>query len=272
MTIVSWPIKKNNLNTVSHNTKFHLTDTLKRKYHFWGKWLFSLEKRQNDNFQRNSFLYVLQSGETGLCGTENSTTKDLKKKVLLPWIKWKLNEFSQPCRTEQPVKYSTSSLIHHTGATLGLQGNRFSQRGWKSLRKLPFVDTVHTIESILYMIGKKERTAKNNTTISLHFSAYKHARVLMDIYLAFEISHIISPVCDHEGQKCEGDTGGRERKANSLLRAKIWEIHQCLSGKPRRIFPDGVWPAKMFLLRFPTRWHPSAGRLSGDCRTRFQSS
>lgn len=60
----------------------------------------------------------------------------------------------------------------------------------------------------------------------------------MDIYLAFEISHVISPVCDHEGQKCEGDTGGREREANSLLRAKIWEIHRRLSGKPRRIFPD----------------------------------
>lgn len=51
----------------------------------------------------------------------------------------------------------------------------------------------------------------------------------MDIYLAFEKSHVISPVCDHEGQKCEGDTGGREREANSLLRAKVWELHTVVS-------------------------------------------
>lgn len=63
-------------------------------------------------------------------------------------------------------------------------------------RKLPFVNTVHTIESNFYILKKnrglqKKTKLKDNTTITLHFSAYEHARVLMDICLiSFEISHI----------------------------------------------------------------------------------
>lgn len=55
------------------------------------------------------------------------------------------------------------------------------------------------------MLEKKEdckkKKNKNNTTITLHFSAYKHARVLMDIYLTFEISHITKSSMWPEGTK-----------------------------------------------------------------------
>lgn len=123
------------------------------------------------------------------------------------------------------------------------------------------MNTVQTRENILSDISEKDqedcKNRKYNTTINLHFSAYRHALVLMDRYLVSVISHIANIWSCQTKARGKNIQDNQERQtACSGVYGKYTDMLVGLEPVRRHLLPHSK-PIQMSLLRLPTRWQTS---------------